>query len=223
VERGRRLLGAVAVAGPALFTVTWVVLGWSHAGYRPRQETISSLSAHDVPAWGWMVAGQLALALGFLALALLLPRGLGRAGLLPAVFAAVAAYGTVQASAFRTICNRADVGWCTPLPRSAYPRSQWLHGTGTGVAFGGILVACLTTALVAWRLGPTLRDVAVVSTLAFAVSLPHVVWFLLSAENTWHGLAEKVFLVALAGWTAWCGARMARSPVPASVGRPSPA
>jgi hypothetical protein len=205
------VLGAVAVAGPSLFTLTWVVLGWSHAGYRPRQETISSLSAHDVPAWGWMVAGQLALALGFLALALLLPRGLGRLGLVPMVFAGLAAYGTVQASAFRTICNHSDVGWCTPLPRSAYPRSQWLHGTGTGVAFGGVLVACLATAVVAWRLGPAVRDVAVVSTVVFAVSMPHVVWFLLSAENTWHGFAEKVFLVALGGWVAWCGGRLAWS------------
>ena len=165
-----------------------------------------------------MVAGQLALALSFVALALLLPRGLGRRGLLPAAFAALAAYGTVQASAFRTICNHSDAGWCTPLPRSAYPRSQWLHGTGTGLAFGGVLVACLTTAVVAWRLGPRLRDVAVVSTVAVAVALPHVVWFLLSAENGWHGFAEKVFLLVLTGWTAWCGARMARHRVGAVIG-----
>jgi hypothetical protein len=212
------VLGTVAVAGPLVFTVTWVVLGWSHRGYRPRQETISSLSAHDVPAWGWMVAGQLALAAGFVALALLLPRGLGRLGLIPAVFAAVAAYGTVQASAFRTICNRADVTWCTELPRSAYPRSQWLHGTGTGVAFGGVLAACLATAWVSWRLGPLVRDVAVVSTVVLAVSAPHVVWFLLSAENSWHGFAEKVFLVALAGWASWTGGRLAWS-APAPVER----
>jgi hypothetical protein len=209
-SRGDRLLGAVAIAGPVTFTLTWVVLGWSHPGYIPRQETISSLSAHDVPGWGWMVAGQLALALGFLALALLLPRGLGRLGLLPAAFAALAAYGTVQASAFRTICNHSDATWCTPLPRSAYPRSQWLHGTGTGLAFGGVLVACLATALVAWRLGPPYRDVALVSTVALAVALPHVVWFLLNAESSWHGFAEKVFLLALTGWVAWCGWRLPR-------------
>ena len=172
MERGRRLLGAVAVAGPVVFTVTWVVLGWSHPGYRPRQETISSLSAHDVPAWGWMVAGQLALALASSRSHCCCRAGSGAAGLVPAAFAALAAYGTVQASAFRTICNHSDAGWCTPLPRSAYPRSQWLHGTGTGLAFGGVLVACLTTAVVAWRLGPPLRDVAVVSTVAVAVVAP---------------------------------------------------
>ena len=139
---------------------------------------------------------------------------------MPAGFAALAAYGTVQASAFRTICNHSDAGWCTPLPRSAYPRSQWLHGTGTGLAFGGVLVACLTTAVVAWRLGPRLRDVAVVSTVAVAVALPHVVWFLLSAENSWHGFAEKVFLLVLTGWTAWCGARMARTGSAAVIALP---
>ncbi len=205
------MLAAVTVAGPAAFTVTWLVLGWSHPGFLPRQETISSLSAHDVPAWGWMVAGQLALAAGFAALAVLLPLGLGRAGFVPAVFAGVAAYGTVQASAFRTICNHADVTWCTPLPRSAYPRSQWLHGTGTGLAFGGVLIACLSTAVLAARAGEALRDVVRVSAAVFVVSLPSVVWFLLNAETSWHGLAEKLFLLALAWWVAWTGPRMVRA------------
>jgi len=209
--RGRGALAVVAVGGPAMFTATWLVLGWSHHGYLPRQETISSLSAHDVPDWGWMVAGQLALAAGFAAVAVLLPGGLGRAGLLPATFAGIAAYGTVQASAFRTICNHSDSTWCTPLPRSAYPRSQWLHGTGTGLAFGGVLVACLATAIVAGFAGEAYHDVVRVSVAAFVVSLPSVVWFLLNAETSWHGLAEKTFLVALAWWVAWTGPRMARA------------
>jgi hypothetical protein len=206
-----RALGRVAVAGPIAFTAVWLVLGWSHQGYGPRRETISSLSAHDVPGWPWMVAGQLALAAGFAALALLLPTALGRVGWLPAVFAYLAAYGTVQASAFRTICNHSDSGWCTPLPRSAYPRSQWLHGTGTGIAFGGILLAVAATAYAAGRSGPAWRDVLVWSLAAEAVALPHVVWFLSNAETSWHGLAEKVFLVTLAAWVAWCGHRLART------------
>src|SRR6266700_5231596 len=144
-------MGAVAVLGPLLFTIDWVLLGWSHRGYIPRQETISSLSAHDVPGWPWMVVGQLALGAGFAALAVLAARTWGRPGLWPAVLAALAAYGTLQASAFRTICNHSDASWCTPLPRSAYPRSQWLHGTGTGIAFGGVLLACLATTIVSAR------------------------------------------------------------------------
>ncbi len=206
-----RGLGTVAVVGPALFTVTWVVLGWSHSGYLPRQETISSLSAHDVPGWPWMVAGQLGLAAGFGAVATLLPWAFGGAGWLPAALAYLAAYGTVQASAFRTICNHSDSGWCTPLPRSAYPRSQWLHGIGTGIAFGGVLLACLATAYVAARAGPQWHDVAVWSLVAGAVSLPHMAWFLANAETSWHGWSEKVFLVTLAAWVAWCGQRLGRA------------
>ncbi|MFI5100927.1 MAG: DUF998 domain-containing protein [Actinomycetes bacterium] len=208
--RRRRVLGVVAIAGPATFTVVWLVLGWSHHGYVPRQETISSLSAHDVPGWPWMIAGQLALGAGFVALAMLLPGALGRIGWLPAGFAYLAAYGTVQASAFRTICNHSDSGWCTPLPRSAYPHSQWLHGTGTALAFGGVLLACAATAYAASRCGPAYRDVMTWSLVAEAVALPHVVWFLANAETSWHGFAEKVFLTTLAAWVAWCGHRLAR-------------
>lgn len=210
MRRARRALGVVAVAGPLAFTLVWVVLGLAHKGYAPRQETISSLSAHDVPGWPWMVAGQLALAAGFTALALLLPMALGGIGWWPAGFAYLAAYGTVQASAFRTICNHSDAGWCTPLPRSAYPRSQWLHGIGTGIAFGGVLLACAATAYAAGRSGPAWHDVVVWSVAAEAVALPHVGWFLLNAESSWHGWAEKVFLTTLASWVAWCGHRLAR-------------
>jgi hypothetical protein len=210
----RRLagLGAVAVLGPVVFTVDWVVLGAWHRGYIPRQETISSLSAHDVPGWWWMVAGQLALGAGFAALAVLTARAWGRPGRWPAAFAALAAYGTFQASAFRTICNRSDAGWCTPLPRSAYPHAQWLHGTGTGLAFGGVLVACLASAVVAARAGDGWRDVAVRSLVALVVSAPAVAWFLANAETSWHGLAEKIFLVTLAAWVSWCGYRLPLGP-----------
>jgi hypothetical protein len=213
VQRRRaRTLGGVAVAGPALFTATWVVLGATHPGYVPRQETISSLSAHDVPGWPWMVAGQLCLAAGFAALAALVGSTFGRRGVAGAVCLALATYGTVQASAFRTICNRQDAGWCTPLTRADYPHDQWLHGTGTGVAFGGVLLSCLAVAYAAARSGRRWHDVVVWSLLAEAVALPHVVWFLLSAESSWHGLAEKVFLSVLCAWTAWCGFRLAFRP-----------
>jgi hypothetical protein len=214
-EGRRRSLGIVATTGPAVFTLVWLLLGFSHLGYAPRRETISSLSAHDVPGWQWMVAGQVALAAGCWALAVLVRPMIGRRGLVAAWFFALAAYGTLQASAFRTICNHSDAGWCTPLPRSAYPHQQWLHGTGTGIAFGSLLAACVATAWAA--LGAGLRDLAVVSVAAEVISLPVVIWFLSDAESSWHGFAEKVFLVTLAGWTSYSGHRLAALPRPAPV------
>src|SRR5947207_10160973 len=103
------VLRAVAVGGTLAFTLTWLLLGWSHAGYRPRAETISSLSAHDAAGWPWMVAGQLALAAAFVSVAVLAVRCLGRRGTPVAVLLGLAALGTLQLSAFRTICNRSDV------------------------------------------------------------------------------------------------------------------
>lgn len=204
----RRVGRALAVGGPLAFTAVWVLLGLLHGGYAPRRETISSLSAHDASGWPWMVAGQLALAAGFAGLGLLTPGAFGRVGRLPAACLFLAAYGTLQASVFRTVCNRSDAGWCTPLPRSAYPSSQWLHGVGTGIAFGGVLLVCLATAWAAHRAGPRWHDVVVWSLVAEAVALPFVIWFLANAETDWHGFAEKVFLLTLAGWTSWCGHRL---------------
>ncbi len=206
VER-MRALGVVGTAGPLVFTLDWLLLGLSHPGYTARQETISSLSAHDVPGWPWMVAGQVAMAAALLAIAVLARSALGRRGTAGAVFLVLAAFGIVQASIFRTICNRVDSGWCAPLARSAYPDQQWLHGTGTGVAFASSLLGCLAVAWAAWRAG--LVDLAVVSTAAEVISLPLVAWFLLNAESSWHGFAEKLFLLTFAGWSAYSGHRLA--------------
>jgi Protein of unknown function (DUF998) len=206
-----RALGWVGVAGPVAFTVDWAVLGRVHDGYAPRTETISSLSAHDASGWGWMVAGQLCLAMSFVAVSVLLAYRLGLPGLVAAGWLTLAAYGTLQASAFRTICNHTDAAWCTPQPRSAHPDAQWLHGLGTGIAFGALQLAVVATAWAAWRAGSTWRDVLVVSAVAEGIALPLVVLFLRNAESTWHGVTEKVFLTTLAGWTVYCAVRLSRA------------
>jgi Protein of unknown function (DUF998) len=202
-----RALGVVGTAGPVVFTLDWLLLGFTHLEYAPRRETISALSAHDAPGWAWMVAGQVAMVAGCLAIAALVRAALGRRGRAGAVLMVLAGYGIVQASAFRTICNRSDSAWCTPLPRSAYPDQQWLHGTGTGVAFGSLLLGCLAVAWAAW--GARLVVLAAVSATAGMISLPLVAWFLSNAESSWHGFAEKLFLITLAGWATYVGHRLA--------------
>jgi hypothetical protein len=214
-RRWRGWLRVVAAGAPAVFTLDWLLLGFSHLGYLPRRETISALSAHDGSGWPWMVAGQAVFALGCLALAVLVRgsaarRRMGGWTWPAAAFFTLAAYGTVQASVFRTICTRADATWCRPLPHSAYPDQQWLHGIGTGIVFGSLLLACPVVAYAAWRGG--VHDLAVVSTVALAVALPSVVWFLGNAESSWHGFAEKVFLLALSSWLAFTGYRLGDLP-----------
>jgi hypothetical protein len=222
--RAVRVLRAVAVAGPVVFTLDWLLLGWAHRGYRPRVETISSLSAHDASGWPVMVVGQLALAVGFVAVAVLAVAALGRRGWPTATLLALTTLGAVQLSAFRTVCTQSDASWCTPLPRSAYPDQQWLHGIGTGIAFTCLVLACLACAWATWSVRP-LRDLAVASVATAVVAVPSVFWFLSNAsdpvDQSWHGFAEKIFFSALATWTAFAGVRLAsvatRAPAPTPV------
>lgn len=201
-----RQLRVLAVAGPVLFTLTWMLLGWLHVGYRPDRETISSLSAHGAPGWPVMVAGQMSLVVAFLAVATLCVRVLGRPGIGPAGLYGLAAVGTVQASAFRTICTQVDAGWCTPMPRSAFPHQQWAHGIGTAMPFVSLPLACLVVAWVTRRVDG-LRDVAVLALAVLVVALPSVLWFLTQGTD-WHGLSEKLFLTSLAAFTGYLGLRL---------------
>jgi hypothetical protein len=201
-----KVLRGLAVAGPVVFTLVWVLLGRSHQGYRPTRETISSLSAHGAAGWPVMVAGQAILVVSFLSVAVLCVRALGRSGFGPAVLYGIAAAGTVQASVFRTICTQVDAGWCTPMPRSAFPHQQWAHGIGTAMPFVALPLACLVLAGVSWRV-EGLRDVAALALVVLVVALPSVAWFL-TQGTTWHGLSEKVFLTALAAFTGYLGFRL---------------
>jgi|GEM_PF-1829466 len=197
-SRRRAWCTALAVSGPVVFTGCWLVLGRTHAGYSWRSEPVSALSAHGAAHWPWMVVGQLAFAAGCLALAVLARWSLARPGLLAAAMLALVGYGIVQASVFRTTCKPVDARWCPPPPPSSFPVQQWMHGVGTGIAFGGLLLACLATLWAARRAGET--SVAVVSAAAVVVSLPILAAFLESTHLGWHGLAERTFLLILSAW-----------------------
>lgn len=202
-----RALATLATWAPIVFTVDWILLGWSHDGYSPRAETISALSAYDASRWWVMALGQLVLATGFVACALLTVHALRRRGFLPAILLALAALGIVQATLARTICSSTNAAWCTPLPHSAHGWAQWWHGVGAGIAFTSLLLACLAMAFAAHGV-PGFRRLAQVSIVAEFIALPHMLWFLNNVGTAWHGWAEKVFLTSLAAWSAYAGHRL---------------
>jgi hypothetical protein len=214
----RRVLTVIAVGGPVIFTAVWLSLGLAHRRYSLRTETISALSAHNAPGWPVMVVGQLVLAAGLFALAALTVDTLGRRGAGAAILITLGAAGTVQASIARTICFTNDGRWCTPLPRSAYPSAQWVHGIGTGIVFSSIILACF---VLAWAVAPisVLDDVRWVSIGTATLGIPLVLWFLRNVQTSWHGFAEKLFLLALGGWASYVGYRLGTT---SSPGRPGP-
>jgi hypothetical protein len=202
-----RLLRTCAVGGAVVFTLDWLILGWSHAGYDTRRETISALAAHNARGWPVMALGQLAFAVALSALATLCVRTLGPRGWPPAVLLGLSALGTLQLTVFRTICTASDAGWCTPLPTSAFPHQQWAHGVGAGIAFASLHLACLACAWATWPVAGR-RDVAVAALVAVAIALPNLMWFLVNSTSPWHGFAEKLFLTSLAAFVAYGGVRL---------------
>jgi Protein of unknown function (DUF998) len=213
-----KVLRVLAVFGPVLFTLDWVLLGLAHPGYRTREETISALSAHNASGWPLMTIGQVALGVAFVAVATLFVLTLGRRGLVTAVLMGLAAEGTAQLTVFRTICTHADKGWCTPLGQSAYPHQQWAHGVGAGIAFTSLPLACLACAWATWRV-IGLRDVAVVALVCEAIALPNLVWFLGNVGTTWHGFSEKLFLTSLATFVGYTGIRLGGLRPPRTPGK----
>jgi hypothetical membrane protein len=81
-------LGGLAVAGPLLFTLAWLIAWPVQDEYSARRETISALAAVDAQQ-GWiMILGFLALGLGSAALGLALPRA-ARSGISTRIGAAL--------------------------------------------------------------------------------------------------------------------------------------
>ncbi|MGA8116323.1 MAG: DUF998 domain-containing protein, partial [Actinocatenispora sp.] len=199
---GSRGLAALAVAGPVLFTLAWLVLGAATGGYSQPAETISALAAPGSPGRPAMVAGMAVLTLSLAGTALLVGRS-GRYAVPTTALLIAGTAGSLVATVFPTGCT--NPAWCDPVSSSPVGTT---HAVGAGLLFVGLPVAMLTVAVTRGA-GRAARWC---SAATFAVAAPLLAWFVLGPDD-WSGLAEKIFLTVLLVWTAALGLS-ARRPAP---------
>lgn len=186
-SRAERLLAAVTLVAPAVFTTGWLLSGRATPHYRHAARSISALSTIGQPAPGPVLAGTAVQAAAQLANAELARRR-GQhalAGLL-----AVSGLATATATA-------------VPLPHDDGPR--WMrnvHTWSSGVGMVAFHLAPLAGALDP-RLPRWSRRLAVAS---LAVALPATTYFSWRLARHGglgeaYGYAERTFLLSLLGWT----------------------
>lgn len=177
------------LAGPALFTATWLVLGWLHPGYSQIADSISVLAAYGAPGAAFMTAAFLAQAAS-MALAAGRLRSVTRPA---AALLLVNAVATVVVAAARIPCRAGDAAWSRP---SDHPTSYAVHVVAATVALSALSLAPLLAAVGTRRSEPTL---AATGLAAGAVMLPLLAWFAVAGGVGW---AEKAVVTVGIWWAA---------------------
>ena len=196
--RTLRLLAACGVAGPALFTLAWIVLGLLRPGYDPVAQFISELAERGAPGAPPMIAAFLALGARTLAFSVGLHRGIAGGRGAPLGPALVAVFGacTIGSGLFR----------CDPGCGGA-SLSNTLH---TAITHAGLGALVLATLLLPFRLARDgrWRDLRPYSWLTGLVA---TAIFASGFERFGGaGLGQRLFIGLLFLWLAVMAARLLR-------------
>lgn len=140
-----RVGGWCGVAGPLGFTLAWLLLGATRAGYDPRNQYISELAASDAPRWWAMVAAFIMLGVLMLIFARGLLRALGTGATALGVIALLSIFGGTSVVSGLARC---DPGCGGSSPMNA------LHTISTHLGLGALVLATL---LLPWAVWPDRR------------------------------------------------------------------
>lgn len=182
------------LVGPSLFTLAWLVLGWSHPGYSQVEDTISVLAAHRAPA-AWVMSTAFVLQAVSMAVAAVVLRPLSR---WTAALLLVNAVATTVVAAARIPCGASEVAWCPP---SEHPTSYAVHVVAATVALSTLTLA---PAAVAVRGGVPGSGLAATGLAASAVMVPLLVVFAVVDAAGW---AEKAVVTVGIWWAALAAGR----------------
>lgn len=180
-------LVVVLVGGPLLFTLSWLLLGWSQPGYSQRADSISVLAAYGAPLAAVMTAAFLGQAVAMAAAGWALRRVAPAAG----VLLAVNAVATVVLTVARIPCRAGDATWCTP---SEHPTSYAVHVVAATVALVALSLAPAVAAARLRRTGWVWSGAA-----ATGLMVPLLAWFAVATAAGW---AEKAVVTVGIGWAA---------------------
>lgn len=200
-----RSLVAVAVLGPILWTLSWLLTPLLYDGYDPVSETVSVLAAYGADYPQFVIGGLFAEGLAIAAMSVL-AWWAGRRVI--SVLAAFSAVGTIVAAFARIACDSTNSAWCTVQPAGSYGTSELLHGVGASIGFVALAVAPLVAAI--HEHGRT----RVVDIAAGIVGLTALAAFQLTLSDIGGtrdiaGLVERLVLPVIDAWAAWFAVRCA--------------
>lgn len=209
--RVRRVLGTVALAGPVLFAVAWLVAGPLQDAYSPRREDVSALAAMDAQVPGVMIAGFLAFGIGVLALGVGLRRTVdgGRWARTASILLVVAGLGILVAGLSRNDCST-ELPECRMLIEAG--QVSWHHHLHDGISALVFLVfvAAQLVAARAFTRDKAWSDLRLYSIVSGIATFALLVLFASAAVENSNGLVERVFLAAPMVWVGMLGLRLFR-------------
>jgi hypothetical protein len=205
-------LGTLAVAGPMAFTGAWVIASATQDGYNPWREDESALAALSA-AHAWItITGDLLLGAGTLALAAGLARALtGRDVTVAAGLLLTAGFAILVQAVAREDCST-QLAACAASERAG--DVSWhhqLHGAASVVAFFTILGAPLVLAR-PFRDHPDWRNLATYSITTAVLGVLLLFGYVSTAETSWNGLTQRIFLSVPLAWIIVVGVRLSRAP-----------
>jgi hypothetical membrane protein len=213
----RRLLGAIAASGPLAFMVAWVIASALQSGYDPARDAESALAALGADHPWITITGELLLGAGTVALAAGLATTLpGRDVAVGSALLLTAGVAIVVQALAREDCV-SQLASCAARERAG--DVSWhhtLHGMASGLAFFALPGASLVLAR-PFRIHRHWHALAAYSVITAILGLLALVTFVGTADTSWGGLSEGVFITVLLAWIVVVGIRLSqRPPVPSS-------
>lgn len=207
----RGLLGWLAVMGPIVFTLAWIVAAAAQDDYSPWRGYISELAALDAEHAWIMITGSLLLGAGIVALAVGLARAVkGRAATVGSILLVIAGVGVIVSGLARPDCYSQLEACAARIDAGDVSWHHAIHDWAD-LAILALVAAPLVLAR-AFRGDQSWRNLGAYSIVTGVVGLVLVVLLYSGVAESWAGVLQRMFVTVLLLWVAILGARLIRLP-----------
>ncbi len=207
----RCVLGGLAIAGPILFTVAWLVAWSVQDVYSPRREDISALAAIDAQHAWIMIAGIIALGLSLAALGLGLLGAIhdGRSATVGPILLVLAGVCFTGAGLARNDCS-SELQACNEHVSSGDVSWHHIVHDVLGVAVFLVLAVAPLVLARAFRSDSRWSKLRRYSLLSGALTLALLVVFGAELFAGWNGHVQRVLILVPLVWVAVLGAHLVK-------------
>jgi hypothetical membrane protein len=203
-------LGRLAMAGPIVFTIAWLIGGLAQDAYSFRQEDISALAAMDAQYAWVMITGFVLLGLGTVALAAGLVSTLRYpSAVIGSVLLMIGGIGLVVAGLARNDCSSELPACAARVDAGEVSWHHQVHDNVSLILFLALIAAPLVLARAFGR-DDRWRPLRTYSILTGVLGLALLVLYIVVSAGAWSGLAQRTFVSVLFLWIAVVGFRLSR-------------